>query len=681
MNLGWYARRLSRMSPSELAQRARDQAVKVLWRRLQADSRIESAAMTTAAARGFATPLPREAAGTVPDVARAALLEAANELLDSRWRVFSRVRSDLGPDPDWFIDISTDRRAPDRDYALGIDYRDADAVGQVKYVWELARHQHLTVLGAAFHLTGDERYARRAHEHLASWWRRNPFLTGIHWTSGIEIGLRLLSWVWLRRLLNGWQDAPAVFERNPVFVRQVYDHQRFLATLPSHHSSANNHLLAEAAGLFAASCAFPFFTKSETWRSRAADTLRRELPAQTYPCGHNRELATGYHLLALELGLAAAIEGEVAGHALGDETWQTLARMLDALAAIVDGRLRPPRQGDSDDAHGLLMDAPQYDRVASLLASGRALVGGQGWWPRSDAGDVRTAYWAALVPARTAVREASAERPAVLTGPGLAFLRVDEGTENEVWCRCDHGELGFLATAAHGHADALSLEVRADGVDILADPGTYRYQGSEEWRRYFRSTRGHNTLEIGGVSQSVDGGPFMWTRHAGARLIAAEGLDDGERGVWEAEHDGYARLHPPAVHRRRVELDRESRSLTITDTVVSSGEHDCVLSFHLGPDVRSRMVGGTAELRWDGRGGERVALLALPSELAWQAVQGREDPPLGWYSSGFDAKSATTTLVGSGRLGGGRSVLSRLTFCADTANMTPDHLHGSQQWT
>ena len=115
MNLGWYARRLSRMSPAELAHRARDQAVKVLWRRLQADSRIEPAAMTTAAAaRGFATPLPRGAAGRRPRLGAARCPGRRNQLLDSRWRVFSRVRSDLGPDPDWFIDISTDRRAPER---------------------------------------------------------------------------------------------------------------------------------------------------------------------------------------------------------------------------------------------------------------------------------------------------------------------------------------------------------------------------------------------------------------------------------------------------------------------------------------------------------------------------------------------------------------------------------------
>ena len=46
----------------------------------------------------------------------------------------------------------------------------------------------------------------------------------------------------------------------------------------------------------------------------------------------------------------------------------------------------------------------------------------------------------------------------------------------------------LMLAAYHGHADALSVEVRHEGVDILADPGTYCYHGEPEWRRWFRST-------------------------------------------------------------------------------------------------------------------------------------------------------------------------------------------------
>ena len=77
------------------------------------------------------------------------------------------------------------------------------------------------------------------------------------------------------------------------------------------------------AGLFAAGCAFPWFHESQSG-AEAGATLARELPRQTFQDGLNRELATAYHAFVLELGLAAALEGERAGHPLGEEVWRTL---------------------------------------------------------------------------------------------------------------------------------------------------------------------------------------------------------------------------------------------------------------------------------------------------------------------------------------------------------------------
>ena len=164
MSLGWYARRLSRMSAGEIAWRGRDQVVKLLWRRLQVRNMGDDRTPVPIARGAFGTPLPAGTATRVPLPVRERLLEAADQLLDSRWKVFSRERTDLGADPDWFADMGSNRRAPEHEYALAINYRDAQIVGDVKYVWELSRHQHLTILGAAYYLSGDERYAQ-CHGH------------------------------------------------------------------------------------------------------------------------------------------------------------------------------------------------------------------------------------------------------------------------------------------------------------------------------------------------------------------------------------------------------------------------------------------------------------------------------------------------------------------------------------
>ena len=205
-----------------------------------------------------------------------------------------------------------------------------------------------------------------------------------------------------------------------------------------------------------------------------------------------------------------------------ETTWLVLLRMSDALAAIVDAELHPPRQGDADDGYGLVVDGAGTHRWGSLLATGDALFGRRAWWPEVPGSDVRTPLLAALANSSPGQRSPG-DGAAAGEAPGAprrrrhddpAVSRRADGTGGEIWCRCDGGPHGFLSIAAHAHADALSVEVRHDGVDVLADPGTYCYHGQPEWRSYFRSTLGHNTLELDGADQSTSGGPFLWTRHA-----------------------------------------------------------------------------------------------------------------------------------------------------------------------
>ncbi|GHA88743.1 alginate lyase family protein [Streptomyces termitum] len=633
MSAGWYLRRLSRMGPREIGGRAADAARRRHWRSAR------PACPRVAGAR-FASVLPEGALDAVAPDAAKRLVAEADRLMAGRAVFFGVERDDL-VSPDWWYDPKTGRRAP-WGYAFDVPYRDEEAVGDIKQIWEPSRHQYLTVLAAAYALTGDERYAERVAAHLRSWWAANAPLRGVHWTSGIELGIRLLSWVWVRRLLDGWPGAAGLFEENPVALRQIWHHQRWLAAFPSRGSSANNHVIAEAAGQLAASCAFGWFPASRRWRADALRSLERHLRGNTFLSGINRELASEYHGLVLELGLAAVAEADTAGVPVPATVRLVLLRMTDALAAVVDDRLRPPRQGDSDDGHGLVLDGEGTDRWGSLLATGEAVFGRLDWWPSVPGTDVRTPLLAALVrPTRLAAKRPAA-RPAHFADAGLTVLRGPDG----IWCRCDGGPHGFLSIAAHAHADALSVEVRHDGVDVLADPGTYCYHGQPEWRRYFRSTLGHNTLEWGGADQSVSGGPFLWTRHARTRVLVAEPSGEGV-ARWCAEHDGY----PGVTHRRRVELTAASRELRVVDEV-RGGRGPVRLAFHLGPEVAAELTGDRAVLRWTRDGEDRSAVLDLPGALSWRAHRGESGPPLGWYSAGFGRKEPSTTLVGTGSTDG-----------------------------
>jgi hypothetical protein len=207
----------------------------------------------------------------------------------------------------------------------------------------------------------------------------------------------------------------------------------------------------------------------------------------------------------------------------------------------------------------------------------------------------------------------------------------------------DCGPLGWGRIAAHGHADALAVTLSAGGRPLLVDPGTYAYHTSAAWRHYFRSTLAHNTVTLDGLDQSVSGGNFLWLRKATARTVEADlGAPDTVQRVL-GEHDGYARLPDPAIHRRQVAFDPRSRRLEVTDTFACRAEHRGTLCWHFSDACAVRAAGDdTVVATAPGvRATLRVAGAAAPPRL----VSGQEEPPLGWVSRRFDERVPATVAL------------------------------------
>jgi hypothetical protein len=661
VELEWRVRRLSQMSPTEVGWRISDHVRRRRWASRQIgpdappDAWADLWAHRSSGQAGapwdparrvvFRTVFSEAVLNSVPDTARQRVIGAAEEVLAGRWQLLGTVRKDM-EDPDWFFDPVTGKRAPQADYCFSVNHRSEDVTGNVKQVWELSRLHHLTLLAAAFALTDDERYAERAASHLRSWWAQNPFLSGVHWTSGIEAGLRLISWVWVRRLLDSWRGVAELFDHNDVALAQIWWHQDYLASFRSRGSSANNHVIAEAAGLLVAALAFDWFAESRRWSEEAARVLEQELRSNTFPSGVNREMAFDYHGFVTELAVVAAAEADSAGRALSEDLWASLSRMVDVVAATVDVTRRAPRHGDGDNGTALVLDPPAAERWPGLLAIGEALFDAPAWWPAVEP-TVTSTLLASMADRRPGVARPE-RRPNHYADAGLTLMRSSPSDGDEIWCRCDAGPHGFLSIAAHAHADALAVEVRYGGTDVLADPGTYCYHGEPRWRSYFRSTLAHNTIEVGGADQSTSGGPFLWTRHARSRLIELETDADGEVTTWSAEHDGYRSLTPSVRHRRSVRLASRLRRIVILDRLQTMGDHAFRLAFHLGPDIDARMVGRSVELTWSDGTATKAATLFPPEGPSWSLVRGETDPILGWYSARFGEKQPAWALVGEG---------------------------------
>ncbi len=584
-------------------------------------------------------------------------LAAADRIAAGRLDVFALHDADVGSPPRWNRDPKTGVEAP-LSFGKLLDYRDPRLVGDIKYLWEPNRHLHIVTLAQAYALSRDTSYFHVLRQHLESWFAVCPFRMGPNWTSALEAGIRLINWSVAWQLLGG-MGSPLFRGRQGARLRQrwlesVHQHAQFVRGHLSLHSSANNHLIGEASGLFIAALTWPHWPGAREWMTEAKVILEREASLQIAPDGVSREQSTSYQQFVLELLLFALLAGKANGQWFSVAYESRIEAMIEFLASIMDSGGNVPMIGDADD--GLVVRlAEGGDPLSwrSLLATGAVLFGRGDFKVKAGVLDDKTrwligeqadALFDGLCTneARLPVRRAFSEG-------GYYILGCDFEGENEIRLIADAGPLGYQTIAAHGHADALSFTMSVGGLEFLIDPGTFAYHTEAPWRRHFRGTAAHNTLCVDGQDQSEPGGNFMWLRkaHAGCNLwVSAE-----EEDVFEGWQDGFMRLADPVMHRRRIALDKVARRVVIEDSLQMAAAHDIDLHFHCSEHCVVEPVAGGFTLRR----GRAVISLRLPVAAGASAhvYLGSTAPVQGWVSRHFDQKLPAPAIVWRARLAQG----------------------------
>jgi hypothetical protein len=578
----------------------------------------------------------------------AGLVDAAERVSRNRLSFFDLDDVHLGDPIDWHRDHASRRAAP-LVVSHRIDYRDFAAVGDCKLVWEPNRHHQLVVLARAYRATGEERFALTLLRQLESWLDANPFGRGMNWRSPLELGIRLITWSCALDLI-----APCLDAETPLLSRvadSIYDHSWQIARNYSRGSSANNHLIGEAAGVFVANSLYSSLPDAARRRDEAARLLESEIERQTYPDGCTREHAFGYHLFVAQFFLVCKRVAECTGQRFSAAYDERLERMIDFAVSMMEASRSLPKLGDSDDGYVLDLGEP-VDDYDSWLAIGCRLFARADLAARLERAP-QTAYWLFGPEGTDAVeRQRSAAPPGAelsskaYRDSGYCLLQCGSpSVGDQVSVLFDCAELGYGSIAAHGHADALSVVVRAYGRDLLVDAGTYDYFSYPEWRSYFRSTAAHNTVRIDGRDQSVMLGPFLWGRRARAELVRF--ASDGRKTLAQGRHDGYAKLPAAVHHSRTVVLDAEARVVSLVDELEGEGEHDVELFFHLAPGSVATQI---ADGAWAIRIGGHTARLELDPALAGSVHAAREGEPAGWVSDAYHRKAASVVIHGRARL-------------------------------
>lgn len=504
----------------------------------------------------------------------------------------------------------------------------------VKGPWELTRCQHFSVLGTAYWLTDDSRYAQCYAKTISDFITRNPSGFGVHWACNMDVSLRAVGWLVGLSFFQGSHELTTSWWKT--FLRSLVDHGRYIAANLEYGTIdgrlvASNHNLSNLFGLFWIAHCFPHLDAGVTWRGIAERALEHEIRIQMLPDGTNFESSLPYHRLVTEMFLSAYA---LSLHVRSPLSKGYKKRLLRALMNIRDLRQangRIPQIGDNDSgrAHKLAdygkNETANMDHL--LLAGAKVLNAPALIEGLVDQHCPESLYW--NVAAKDVSVLPKQSDTLVLKDAGIAVLR-----SNFSYVSISNGSCGTEGFGNHKHNDQLAIEWAVGKQSIFVDAGSYTYTQDVDERNRFRSVKMHNTVCVSDEEQNELIPEHVFRLYErGKKWIRPAIEKDGYLSV-EAGHSAYEFLDQPVRHQRLIVMEQETGVIEIEDTFSGLNTHCLRWFFLLDPKI-------TVSIHQDvvtfGRPDEIASLTSTPA-LPWQVEEAE-------YSPGYGHKVPCLALV------------------------------------
>jgi asparagine synthase (glutamine-hydrolysing) len=510
-------------------------------------------------------------------------------------------------------------------------------VGDIKILWELARFPHAFRLARAAALMPELAPLAEATvaAHIESFLQANPRPNGVHWASGQEVAFRIMAWLFATEVFASL-NAAAGRPPSPWSSRLGSAVTEAALHVEQHLSYAdravtNNHALSESLFLRVAALLLPSHPRAERWRERGRSMFARHLEKQFYADGGYIQQSHTYHRLALQLLLLARRVSSLEGERSPDVD-AALARSVDFLLAQQnpqDGRL--PNYGPNDGALPFVLSTCDFAdfrpalQAANLASRGRRLYSPGPW-------DEEAAWW---------LGAAALSAPAVDGSPGSASFELSghhvlRGGDPSTFAvfRCGTARDRF------GQLDMLHVDLWWRGDNLLADPGSYLYNGPREWHDHFFRTGSHNTLTVDGLDQGEHFRKFKVLFAPSARTLQFE--PRASYVIASGEHDGYAR-RAGVIHRRTV-IQAFDELWVVVDWLRGRGVHRARLHWLCGVAVES--AAADAVRLHTSNGPMTLSVYGAPGRpIPLDVVVGREAPPRGWLARYYGERAPVPSIA------------------------------------
>ncbi len=564
-----------------------------------------------------------------------AIVKEADCICAGSVRLFGKSVTFPAGEVDWHLDWATGERLATTFYR-DIATFDQNRKANLKRIWETNRQQFLVTLGKAYFLTRRHKYADCAVRLIETWIQSNPPYQGVNWKEGLEVGLRLLSWIWTFRML----DHTLTEDSGGRILASLALQRKHVARHLSQYSSPNTHLLGEVFALFVLGLTFPELGDPGRSVRHAHRSLELQLERQVGEDGSHREKSAYYHCYALDIFLQATVLGRQYGVEFSTLWMKRVEAMAEFLLAILrpDGSLA--RFGDDDGGQIVRLGDEDYYRPQSLLALAAVL------FKRGDfkavAGELpEEVFWLFGPDGASFYLDLADREPAIrrmwFPDAKLAVLRSGWSTSG-LWLACQEQPMGMLSSG-HSHEAMLSFELALGGKAVIVDPGSYTYCVRTPWRDHFRRMEAHNGVQIDWKHWYLPAGPFGWERiNAVEPLSPRDWPRQGLRvGYRTRESDGRNFQHIRSF------VAESARMVLIHDQFRGAGKHRLTfrLQFAVGCRVRLKEAH-----RFEIKLGNLKLLLTLEGfgNIQWNIWEGSDDSMAGWVSPRFDQKLPAPTL-------------------------------------
>ena len=438
--------------------------------------------------------------------------------------------------------------------ALGLrpDWLSSDFPADVEWRIEWSKFYYGLDLAAAYNETGDQTFLNAWEQLVLSWIEQVP----VDLDQSDVTGRRIQNWIY------AWQEfigAPSFRGFREGFSGRLFESVAAqVEHLRSHLTAERNHRTLELYALFIAALALPELNTQNDLLAFAIRELHHNLLTDIRIDGVHREHSTHYHMIALRSFIAARVNAQLFTLEFPHDFDRRLEQACEfALQAHrPDGAI--PALSDSDT--GCYLDVL---RLAAVIFS------------RADFLYVATGGNEGTPPA---------EKFATFSAAGYCTQRSGWGDERpfaeERFLIFDCGPLG---DGGHGHYDALSVEIAANGRPLLLDPGRFTYhEDTFDWRHWFKGTAAHNTVCVDGLDQTPYRSGKPKGQVAEARLLerlSAPNFDVLRGQVTSPAYD--------AIHTRSIFFIADEYWV-IVDQLQGSLPHDYDLRFHLAPEAMNR---------------------------------------------------------------------------------------------